>query len=140
MKKLALLVLAMGVTTGAFAEINGTSWRTIDDETGKPKAVIQFTKAANGTYTGTIIKTLDPAVQNGCMTCAGSLKGKKLEGVTVVRGLQSVGGGKYEGGTILDPKSGKTYKLNVTENGSQLKVRGYIGFSLIGRDQTWVRN
>jgi uncharacterized protein (DUF2147 family) len=47
--------------------------------------------------------------------------------------------GKYEGGTIYDPESGKTYKCIMTLEGDKLKVRGYVGFSLIGRTDVWTR-
>ena len=46
----------------------------------------------------------------------------------------------WEDGTILDPKSGKTYSCYITfEDENTLKVRGYIGFSLLGRTQKWIR-
>ncbi len=50
-------------------------------------------------------------------------------------------GGKYDDGKIVDPESGKVYSANmkVLEDGKKLEVRGYIGFSLIGRSQTWER-
>jgi uncharacterized protein (DUF2147 family) len=45
----------------------------------------------------------------------------------------------WSGGQIVDPESGKTYKCNITlsPDGKSLKIRGYIGISLIGRTQTW---
>jgi uncharacterized protein (DUF2147 family) len=54
----------------------------------------------------------------------------------VVRGLKK-DGNEFTGGTITDPKTGKTYKCTITRSGDKLNVRGYIGFSLIGRSQTW---
>jgi len=61
--------------------------------------------------------------------------------VTIVHNLKNVGGTSYENGTILDPKSGKTYKLKgeLAEGGKKLKLRGYIGVSALGRNQTWIR-
>jgi uncharacterized protein (DUF2147 family) len=49
--------------------------------------------------------------------------------------------GEYSGGDILDPDSGAVYrcKLRLDQNGSRLIVRGYIGFSLLGRTQIWQR-
>lgn len=48
--------------------------------------------------------------------------------------------GKWEDGTIYDPKSGKTYSchMNIKNNGD-LNMRGYIGISLIGRSESWKR-
>jgi uncharacterized protein (DUF2147 family) len=45
----------------------------------------------------------------------------------------------YEGGTIYDPKSGKTYSCKMTINGKKLKIRGYVGISLFGRTEEWTR-
>jgi uncharacterized protein (DUF2147 family) len=47
--------------------------------------------------------------------------------------------GTYKDGTIYDPKSGKTYSCKMTLNGSTLKIRGYIGISLLGRTEVWTR-
>ncbi len=50
-------------------------------------------------------------------------------------------GDQYGGGEILDPKNGKIYraKMKLIEGGRKLEVRGYIGLSLFGRSQTWIR-
>ena len=47
----------------------------------------------------------------------------------------------YTGGELLDPHNGKTYsaKMTLLDGGEKLAVHGFIGFSLIGRSQTWVR-
>lgn len=140
MKKFALFALAMSVATGAFAELDNTTWKTIDDKTGKPKALVSFKKQPNGTYNAQITTVLDPVNQNGCTTCTGKLKGKSLQGVTIVSNLKHAGGNKYAGGTIMDPQSSKSYKLNATLEGNKLQMRGYVGVSALGRTQTWVRN
>ena len=143
MKKRGLfLATSVLLSSAAFADaLNNTKWQTIDDETGKPKAIVQFSQQANGSFNGTIIKVLDPQAAKACTTCSGALKGKSLQGVTIVRDLKVVSTGKYDGGTILDPKSGKSYKMKseFAENGKKLTVRGYIGISALGRNQTWVR-
>jgi len=59
--------------------------------------------------------------------------------VTIVHNLKNVGGTSYEGGSILDPKNGKTYKLKGELAGNKLNLRGYIGVSALGRNQTWIR-
>ena len=47
----------------------------------------------------------------------------------------------WDGGKILDPKSGKVYKvkLKMLDGGQKLDVHGYIGFALLGRSQVWER-
>jgi uncharacterized protein (DUF2147 family) len=50
-------------------------------------------------------------------------------------------GDEYQGGEILDPENGKVYrvKMNLQDRGRTLHVRGFIGFSLFGRTQIWIR-
>jgi uncharacterized protein (DUF2147 family) len=75
-----------------------------------------------------------------CDKCTDERKGQPIIGMTIVNGLKK-NGEKYDGGKILDPDNGKIYKCKMTLNkaGDELEVRGYIGFSLIGRSQTWKR-
>ena len=48
--------------------------------------------------------------------------------------------GKWKGGKIYDPKTGKTYSCTITPKGTNLiSIRGYIGISLIGRSENWKR-
>jgi uncharacterized protein (DUF2147 family) len=50
-------------------------------------------------------------------------------------------GEEFNDGTILDPKDGKKYKCYLKLlNKNKLKVRGFVGFSIIGRTQYWLRN
>jgi uncharacterized protein (DUF2147 family) len=61
-------------------------------------------------------------------------------GLNNLLGFHYDGDGEYEDGTIYDPENGKTYKcIMELESPDVLKVRGYIGFSLIGRTDTWTR-
>ena len=59
------------------------------------------------------------------------------DGATVFTGLTAIGNGRYEGGDITDPETGKTYSMSATLNGTSLDVRGYIGVTVLGRTQTW---
>ncbi len=59
--------------------------------------------------------------------------------MNILTGL-SKNGDEWNGGKILDPENGKTYKCYITlEDKNKLKLRGYIGFSLIGRTEYWYR-
>jgi uncharacterized protein (DUF2147 family) len=67
-------------------------------------------------------------------------RSKVLRGQLILKDMAFEGKGHWTGGTIYDPDSGKTYKCNLELlAGGSLKVRGYIGFSLLGRSQTWTR-
>lgn len=143
MKKIALALGLLGFTVLANAAdpLNGTVWKTIDDKTKQPRAVVKFTEQKNGVLTASIQSILTPGEENACSKCEGPYHNKSLKGLTIVRGLKNAGGTKYDEGTILDPKNGKTYSLKgeLTSGGKKLELRGYLGVAVLGRNQTWVR-
>lgn len=141
MKKvlLALGLFSAAALSHAADPLNGTLWKTIDDETKQPKALVKFTEQKNGTLTATIQTILVASEANACTKCEGTYKNKSLKGVTIVQNLKNVGGNSYDGGTIMDPKNGKSYKLKGELAGNKLNLRGYIGISALGRNQTWIR-
>lgn len=114
-------------------------WKTIDDETGKPVSIVEIYEK-NGKVYGKVAEVLNPNDRDRkCVNCTGDDKNKPILGLTVIKGL-SKEGSEYTNGKILDPKSGKLYKCFITlEGNDKLKVRGYIGVSLIGRTQYWHR-
>ncbi|MEX0965922.1 MAG: DUF2147 domain-containing protein [Bacteroidia bacterium] len=68
------------------------------------------------------------------------LRSRPLEGLVILSNLEYEGGNKWEDGDIYDPSSGKEYSCELTlEDANTLTVRGYLGFSLLGRSQTWTR-
>ncbi|MFZ1703916.1 MAG: DUF2147 domain-containing protein [Saprospiraceae bacterium] len=113
-------------------------WKTIDDEDGREKSHIEIYEE-NGKFRGKVIKLLPGASATHCSNCKGSLKNKPITGMIILWDLVK-DGAEYGDGQILDPKSGKIYDCYVAFNGpDKLNVRGYIGFSLLGRTQTWYR-
>lgn len=137
---LTSIFLFLFITTAWAASPLGT-WTTIDDKTHKPRSVIQITES-KGTLYGKILKVFPQPGDTGiCTQCPGSFKNKKIKGLTIMWGLKKTGSNNWSGGQILDPKTGRIYncKLSVGSKGKTLKVRGYIGFALIGRTQTWAR-
>jgi uncharacterized protein (DUF2147 family) len=63
-----------------------------------------------------------------------------MKGLLILSGVRR-NGDVWSGGEILDPDIGKVYraKLRLADGGKKLLVRGYIGFSLLGRTETWIR-
>lgn len=118
-------------------------WKTIDDETGKPKSVVQIEQAANGTLSGKVVEILQSnhGPNPTCDKCDGALKGKPIKGMTILWSLKPDGTAVWGGGSVLDPAKGKTYKakITLTEGGKKLQMRGYVGIEALGRTQTWVR-
>lgn len=142
MKKILITLILSTLT--AFSLADGHSpegtWRTIDDETGEPKSLVTVW-IEDGELMGRIDTLLNPSEPNPtCDDCKGSRKDQPIEGMTFLWGLEQ-DDDEWKGGTILDPANGKEYKakLQLTDNGSTLEVRGFIGFALIGRTQIWER-
>jgi len=114
-------------------------WKTIDDETGKALSVVEIYESKGKVY-GKVIEIFNPKNRNRvCENCSGEDKNKPILGLTVIKGL-SKEGNEYNSGKILDPKNGKLYQCYITlDSFDKLKVRGYIGISLLGRTQYWER-
>ena len=139
----ALLALALAVSAPAFAaEMTPVgTWTTIDDATGKPKSIVQITES-NGKLEGKVLEVLqsEQGPHPVCKECDGERKDKPVEGMVIIWGVEK-DDDVWDGGKILDPKNGKTYKVKLTmmEGGNKLDVHGYIGFALLGRSQIWER-
>jgi uncharacterized protein (DUF2147 family) len=139
MRSLFFLLMIVGFSFSTNAQQLVGKWKTIDDETGKTKSIIQIYEQ-NGKYYGKIVELLLPEDKGKlCDKCSGTNKNKPIEGMVIMEGMNKDGDG-FSGGKIMDPKSGKTYKCSIEFDGKDaLKVRGFIGISLIGRTQTWKR-
>jgi uncharacterized protein (DUF2147 family) len=141
MKKIFLLasILCLAVVTTAQSQSVVGKWKTIDDETGKPKSIVEVYEKSGKIY-GKIVDILDPQKKDKlCTECTGDEKNKPVLGMVIVKGLQK-DAEEYNDGSITDPVTGKKYKCFITLEGKdKLKVRGYIGFALMGRTQYWYR-
>jgi uncharacterized protein (DUF2147 family) len=107
--------------------------------TAEHDGIIQISQAPDGLYEGRIVggdspKDLDvhnpdPARRN-----------QLLLGQVIMRGLHYDGAGRWSGGTVYDPDTGHTYHCRLQLLGAdRLRVRGFLGLSLIGRSQVWTR-
>ncbi len=139
MKKIIATVLFILIST---AQSNAQSilgkWKTIDDETGHEKSIIEIYKKGDKYY-GKILELLIKPNHDTCKECKDDRKDQPLVGLEIIRDLEKEGD-EYDNGTIVDPKKGKVYKCLIEPNGEdKLDVRGYVGFSLIGRTQTWIK-
>jgi uncharacterized protein (DUF2147 family) len=139
-----LFALTLAFSSLAFAAGSPAGrWQTIDDETGKPKSVVEIQQAADGTLSGKVADILqsDHGPDPVCSECEGDRKDQPITGMTILWDLKPDGEQVWSNGSILDPSNGKTYRAKVTllENGAKLDVRGYIGIEALGRTQTWVR-
>jgi uncharacterized protein (DUF2147 family) len=142
LRPLILATFAALSTSWVYAAdpLAGTTWRTFDDVTGKPKVLVQF-QEKNGVLSGVITQRLAGSTITHCNLCKGKQKDHPLEGLQIISKLRADGKGSYQDGEILDPKTGKTYSLKgkLSKDGQKLELRGLLRFCHAGRDQTWTR-
>ncbi len=104
---------------------------------------IQIYKAVDGKFYGKIVWLRVPELEGKPKVDKNNpdkaRRNDPLIGLLILKGLKKVSNEQYEDGTIYDPKNGKTYSSKITVKGDVLDVRGYIGFSLLGRTTTWTK-
>ncbi|HTM10985.1 MAG TPA: DUF2147 domain-containing protein [Verrucomicrobiae bacterium] len=117
-------------------------WMITNIKSGKPGSLIRI-ELIDGQYQGWIEKIFpdpneDPDPR--CVHCEGARKNQPVVGLNFMWGLTQQGD-EYRGGEILDPRSGRTYRvrLKLEDGGQKLDVRGFIGVSLLGHSLTWLR-
>ncbi len=117
-------------------------WNTIDDETGRIKSTVNIYKEGDKLY-AKIVKLFRLPDEDPDPVCDECDKddpryNKKVLGMVIMEGLEW-DDDEWDDGKILDPKNGKVYSCKLWMEDGNLQVRGYLGFSLLGRSQTWVR-
>ena len=146
MKYFSAVIMFLFLAGSASGQSNNPllgQWKTIDDETGRIKSVVEISER-DGRFYGQIIELfrLPEEDQNPiCTGCEDDRKDQASLGMEIVRDMEaSKQALEWEEGTICDPKTGKIYDCEMwleTENMDELKVRGYIFF--LFRTQTWLR-
>lgn len=119
-------------------------WRYMDDKTGEAKGLVKIEQQADGTYAGKALKATPRSgytPKEFCTNCPAPYTNQPIIGMQVISNLKSVDQVNYTDGKIIDPVSGKIYKLKgkLNASGKKLFLRGYIGVSAVGRSQTWLR-
>ncbi|WP_459212614.1 DUF2147 domain-containing protein [Aquimarina rhabdastrellae] len=115
-------------------------WKTIDDNTGEAKSIVEIYKDNDGKYYGKILELMNKAEEDKlCTECDGEDYNKPVKGMVIIKAL-SKDGEEYSGGTITDPKNGKVYRCKIwvdEDDPQRLNVRGYIAF--LFRTQQWIK-
>ncbi len=120
---LTALFFLTGIIRAGAQDITGI-WLTANDE-----SKIQIYKSGNGLYQGKLIWTKDQ-----------SEKAKKFHGSMILTNFKKEGETAYKG-KVHDPRESKTYNCTITmKNKNDLDLRGYVGFSLLGRTEHWKRS
>jgi uncharacterized protein (DUF2147 family) len=116
-------------------------WQTVN-ESGQREALVRITEV-DGELRGHVLAVFSPPAPSAnplCEECPGELKDKPVVGLQILYGMRW-DGERYSGGRILDPDNGRLYRctLRLVDQDRKLEVRGFIGISLFGRTQTWLR-
>jgi uncharacterized protein (DUF2147 family) len=141
---LILLVFLVGLTR-AYGQAETKQafegvWVSVDDVSNQRKSEISLYVEGGKLYGQIARLLLEEDKGKQCAACKGDLKNKPIEGLTIIEGLEW-DGSAWTGGKILDPANGKQYSCTLTlEDDQTLKVRGYLGISLLGRTQTWYKS
>jgi len=136
-KKVGLLILSGLLIGNVSAQTIFGKWKTIDDETGKPKSIVEIYEK-NGKAYGKVIKLFREPHEDQdpiCDKCTDDRKDKKVLGMEIIRDMEK-DDDEWDDGTIMDPKKGTIYDCKMWVEDGKLQVRGYIAFFF--RTQTWL--
>ncbi len=139
-------VLILSAHSGLAQQTQPTAaglWQQVDEKTGKSDGWFLIYPNREGIYEGAIAKMFIPPGENQhpiCTKCQGDQKNTPSLGLTIIKNMHR-NGLTYENGTILDPRDGNVYNalMQLSPDGQQLTVRGYLGIALFGRNQIWHR-
>lgn len=132
-----VLIVGLLASSPLFSQSITGKWKTIDDETGKPRSIVEVYEK-DGKVFGKIIELFrepDEDPDPICEECTDHREGKKVIGMEIISDMKAKGD-EYVDGEILDPENGKVYKCKLWVEEGNLKVRGYLYF--LYRTQTWL--
>jgi uncharacterized protein (DUF2147 family) len=135
-----ILLLALSLAVPAAGSSDDQATLILGNWLTEPRdGIIEISIAGDGTYQGKVVGGNSPQRQDQHNPDP-ARRAQLLLGQTIFQGMKYDGEGKWSGGTIYDPDSGRIYKCRLERLDAQrLQVRGFIGFALLGRSQVWTR-
>ena len=134
LKRISFIVLFFVLTLAANSQDLTGNWKTIDDDSGEAKSIVNL-YIENGKLYGKIIELVNGDPHKIC-DCSGDKAGQKIVGMTIIDGLKKDGKYWKKDKGIFDPEKDTYYDVRIWRDGNKLMVRGYIGF--LFRTQTWL--
>lgn len=147
MTALIVAIAAVAFSAQAYAATNMNSaigyWKTVDDKSGQILSVVEIYPGGDSLH-GKIVKiypVLGQKTTDICVKCRGDAQNKPMLGLQILWGMVPVSANTWAKGRVLDPKSGSIYSgsMKLIDNGEKLRLRGFIGISMFGRSETWIR-
>lgn len=137
--KYILLSFILIFSIGANAQDIIGKWKTIDDNTGKARSIVEIYKKGDKVF-GKVVKLFREPGEDPdpiCEECSGKKKNQKVIGMEIITDMVfDEDDNEYDKGEILDPENGKVYDCKLWVEEGKLKVRGYLYF--LYRTQTWL--
>ena len=122
---------------GMDAQVTGL-WKSTDHTDDVERSIVLIYEK-NGKFYGKVDKLLPAATVTHCTGCEGELKNKSLIGMVIMTDITK-NGNRGTGGKILDPRNGNWYSCDIElSSPDKLRVTGYMGFPLLGKDMFWNR-
>lgn len=138
MKQILTIALIL-ISTSIFSQSIVGKWKTIDDNTGKTRSIVEIYEK-EGLYYGKILQLFrEPEEEQDpiCDECEDYRKGQKIIGMEIISKMKfNKGDNEYRKGEIMDPENGNIYDCRLWIEDGNLKVRGYLLFFY--RTQTWL--
>ncbi|MCY6411440.1 DUF2147 domain-containing protein [Acinetobacter sp. VNH17] len=121
-------------------------WKSVDDRTGEQLSIVEIRKGNDGLYHGKIVyRYPNPhgVALSHCVKCPAPYTNQPILGLEILSELKDDPNNPnaYIDGKIMEPTSGRVYKGKavVTSDGKRLRMRGYMGISVLGRTVVWIR-
>ena len=138
-----ILILFLLMAAGAIFSLNAQEiarkWKTVDDNTGKARSVVEIYQEGDK-YFGKVIAIFSEEGEDPdpiCDLCEDDRKDQKIIGMQIIRDMEfDKKDNEYSDGEILDPENGNLYDCKLWVEDGNLKVRGYLYF--LYRTQTWL--